>query len=62
MSLRTFIRIAALALGLFLFSPLLWPAAGPWPLLVGLGLSVTTVAYLFLASGRAKVFRWQIRY
>jgi hypothetical protein len=62
MSLRTFIRIAALALGLLLFSPLLWPAAGPWPLLVGLGLSVTTVAYLLLASGRAKVSRWQIRY
>ena len=62
MSLRTFIRIAALALGLFLFSPLLWRTAGPWPLFAGLGLSVTTVAYLFLASRQGKVSRWQIRY
>jgi hypothetical protein len=63
MSLRTFVRIAALALGLLLFSPLLWPAAGPWPLLAGLGLSVTTVVYLLLASGgQAKVSRWQLRY
>jgi len=62
MSLRSFIRIGALALGLLLFSPLLWRAAGPWPLFAGLGLSVMTVAYLFLASGQGKVSRWQIRY
>ena len=56
------IRLGALALGLLLFSPLLWQAAGPWPLLLGLGLLVTTALYLLLASAQAKISRWQLRY
>jgi hypothetical protein len=62
MSLRMLIRLGSLALGLLLFSPLLWQAAGPCPLLLGLGLLVTTAVYLFLASGQAKISRWQLRY
>jgi len=62
MSLRTLIRLGALGLGLILFSPLLWQTAGPWPLLLGLGLLVTTAVYLLLASGQAKISRWQLRY
>jgi hypothetical protein len=62
MSLRMLIRLGALGLGLLLFSPLLWRAAGPWPLLLGLGLLVTTALYLLLASGQAKISRWQLRY
>ena len=62
MSLRTLIRFGALALGLLLFSPLLWQAAGPWPLFAGLGLFTLTLGYLLLATGRPPVSRWQLRY
>ena len=41
MSLRMLIRLGALALGLILFSPLLWQTAGPWPLFLGLGLFIS---------------------
>jgi hypothetical protein len=62
MSLRTLIRFGALALGLLLSSPLLWQAAGPWPLPLGLGLLILAVGYLLLSSGRPPVSRWQLRY
>ena len=62
MSLRTLMRTAGLALGLLLFSPLLWQAAGPWPLLAGLGLPFLAVGYLLLSAGRPAVSRWQLRY
>jgi len=62
MSLRMLIRLGALGLGLLLFSPLLWQAAGPWPLLAGVGLPILITGYLLLSSGRPPVSRWQIRY
>jgi len=62
MSLRTLVRLGALALGLLLFSPLLWRAAGPWPLFLGLGLFSLTTGYLLLSSGRPPISRWQLRY
>lgn len=62
MSLRTLMRTAGLAAGLLLFSPLLWQAAGPWPLLAGLGLPFLAVGYLLLSAGRPAVSRWQLRY
>jgi hypothetical protein len=62
MSLRMLIRLGALGLGLLLFSPLLWQAAGPWPLFLGLGLFILLVGYLLLSSGRPPISRWQLRY
>jgi hypothetical protein len=62
MSLRTLIRLAVLALAAFLFSPLLWPTAGPWTSLAGPGLLVATLGYLLLASGARPTSRWQLRY
>jgi hypothetical protein len=62
MSLRTLTRLGALALGLLLASPLLWQAAGPWPLLLGSGVLALTLGYLLLATGRPAISRWQLRY
>ena len=62
MSLRVLTRIGGLALGLVLSSPLLWPTAGPWPLLTALGLLAVTGGYLFLAAGGGRASRWQVRY
>jgi hypothetical protein len=62
MSIRTLIRVVSLASGLVLASPLAWSAAGPLPLLVGLGLLGLTLAYLALLAGGGNLTRWHLRY
>ena len=62
MSLRAFVRIAALALGLLLASPLAWGALGPFALLAGGGLLALTLGYLALLAGEEERSRWQLRY
>jgi hypothetical protein len=62
MSIRTLIRVVSLAIGLVLASPLAWSAAGPLPLLVGLGLLGLTLAYLALLAGGGNLTRWHLRY
>ncbi len=62
MSLRTLIRLLALALVSMPLSVLLWDVAGPWPLLAGLGLLLLTCGYLLLLAGEGDLTRWQLRY
>ena len=62
MSLRTFIRLVALALGLMLVAPLAWGAMGPFPLLAGLSLLGLTLGYLALLAAGGDRSRWQVRY
>jgi len=62
MSLRAFVRIAALALGLTLASPLAWSSAGALPFLAGLSLLALTLGYLALLAGEGDLSRWRLRY
>jgi len=62
MSLRAFVRIAALALGLLLVTPLAWGVLGPFPLLAGGGLLALTLGYLALLAGEGDLSRWRLRY
>jgi hypothetical protein len=62
MSIRTFIRILSLAIGLVLASLLAWSAAGPLPALAGAGLLGLSLGYLALLAGGGDLTRWQLRY
>ena len=63
MSLRTLIRVVALALGLTAASIATWPTMGATPLLAGLSLLGLTLGYLLLRrTGESSVTRWRMHY
>ena len=62
MSLRTLIRLLALALACLLLVVPLWDVAGPVLLMFGPGLLLLTLGYLTLTKGGAALSRWQLRY
>ena len=62
MSLRTLIRLLAIALVSMPLSVLLWNLVGPWPLLTGPMLFLLTCGYLVLLAGEGDLTRWQLRY
>jgi hypothetical protein len=62
MSIRTFIRILSLALGLMLVSSLRWRTIGPLSALAGVALLGLTLGYLWLLAGEGDLTRWRLRY
>jgi hypothetical protein len=62
MSLRTLLRLLALALATAPLSFLFWDVAGTLPILVGLGVVLLMLGYLVLLAGEPPLTRWHLRY